>query len=151
MRIAGYASGDVVLGDFERGGAGGAPRLAWRGGTVAMGRDLLLNHAEAKMSITSVLIACSYLIACVSPFSDRYGDPLPPGALARLGTARLRAGTPIMSVAFSPHGRRLLTVGQDDGRIILWDVGTGKHIRQVAQLKRLEAWFAIFSPDGKTI
>jgi transcription initiation factor TFIID subunit 5 len=56
-----------------------------------------------------------------------------------------------MSVAFSPDGRRLLTVGQDDGRIILWDVATGKRLRQVAQLKRLEAWFATFSPDGKTI
>jgi transcription initiation factor TFIID subunit 5 len=56
-----------------------------------------------------------------------------------------------MSVAFSPDGRRVLTVGQDDGRIVLWDVATGKRLRQVAQLKRLEAWFAVFSPDGNII
>src|SRR5271165_961416 len=106
---------------------------------------------EAAMSVACALIACSYLVASGAPLADRYGDPLPPGALARLGTARLRAGTTIMAVAFSPDGRSLLTVGQDDGRIILWDVATGKRLREVAQLKRLEAWFATFSPDGKTI
>jgi RNA polymerase sigma factor (sigma-70 family) len=77
--------------------------------------------------------------------TDRQGDPLPPGALARLGTTRLRHGGAVRSVAFSPDRRTLASVGED-GVIRLWEVPTGK------ELRHFDGGFPLaFSPDGKTL
>jgi WD40 repeat protein len=55
------------------------------------------------------------------PRPDRYGDPLPEGALLRLGTVRLRSRSLYGELAFSPDGKTLATL---DGT--LWEVATGK-------------------------
>jgi RNA polymerase sigma factor (sigma-70 family) len=54
---------------------------------------------------------------------DRFGDTLPPGALARLGTASLR--TTASALAFAADGKTLLTAagGRTLGR---WDPDTGR-------------------------
>jgi RNA polymerase sigma factor (sigma-70 family) len=60
--------------------------------------------------------------------SDRWGDTLPPGALARLGTVRWRHGNFITFLAFVAGGKQLLTVGQD-GIARRWEVRTGHEVR----------------------
>jgi RNA polymerase sigma factor (sigma-70 family) len=82
--------------------------------------------------------------------TDRYGDPLPPGALVRLGTVRLRHGPGVYSVAFAPDGKTLASTG-GDGRVRLWDPATGKEVRQLDRRPQHEATFAVFAPDGKTL
>lgn len=57
---------------------------------------------------------------------DRSGDPLPAGAVARLGTTRFRAPMPF-GVCFTPDGRALLS-GGSDGAVRLWDPVTGKEL-----------------------
>src|SRR5262245_53010656 len=66
------------------------------------------------------------------PRTDRSGDPLPEGALARLGGARLRheilTGTE-SRFAFSPDGRTLASSNYQTIR--LWDCRTGKRLREI--------------------
>ncbi len=82
--------------------------------------------------------------------TDRYGDPLPPGALLRLGTVRLRHGLGVYSVAYSPDGRLIASTG-GDGAVRLWDAATGRLVREVTRRPQREATFAVFSPDGRLL
>jgi WD40 repeat protein len=58
--------------------------------------------------------------------TDRYGDPLPPGAIARLGTLRWRHPRAFL-LSFAPDGKTLVTAGHDDVRF--WDISSGKVLR----------------------
>jgi RNA polymerase sigma factor (sigma-70 family) len=78
--------------------------------------------------------------------TDRHGDPLPPGALVRLGTVRFRHGNAIRSVAFSPDGKTIVTSGHDDA-LSFWDAETGR------EGKRFEGSFnqLTYFPDGERV
>jgi WD40 repeat protein len=55
--------------------------------------------------------------------TDAYGDPLPLGALARLGTVRMHTGNQVECVAFSADGKVFAT-GEEWGTIRFWDLKT---------------------------
>jgi WD40 repeat protein len=79
---------------------------------------------------------------------DLYGDPLPPGALARMGTVRLRHHDTVHYLAFSPVGP-ILASGSYDGALRLWDPRTGRQLRRldVPNSRGCVAW----APDGKLL
>jgi WD40 repeat protein len=80
---------------------------------------------------------------------DRQGDPLPPGAFARLGTLRFRHTWGVSCVAYSPDGKTLASENEF-GELRLWDAGTGKLVRSFETPGNSEGLLA-FSPDGKLV
>jgi len=58
---------------------------------------------------------------------DLYGDPLPPGAVLRFGTARWQA--PGRTFAFSPDSRRILAANRDEVHIL--DAENGRPLASV--------------------
>lgn len=81
--------------------------------------------------------------------ADRFGDPLPTGAIARLGTVRLRHGYIVSSLVFSPDSKFLISGGWDN-TIRLWEAETGKEIRRLVG-HDAEVSSVALSNDGKTL
>lgn len=117
------------------------------------------------LSFCGMLLICAALAAILSPYAylrgqtpveetqppkqkprvDALGDPLPPGAIARLGTVRLRHGGYVNWMAFSPDGKMLYSnAGGWDDELRIWAVDSGKELHHytIGNHARL-------SPDGK--
>jgi RNA polymerase sigma factor (sigma-70 family) len=79
---------------------------------------------------------------------DRHGDPLPPGALARMGTTRFRTAGRVNALAFLPDGKVVAATG-DEG-IYFLDVATGRRLRRIPAKLGGVMPFAL-SADGKLL
>jgi RNA polymerase sigma factor (sigma-70 family) len=82
---------------------------------------------------------------------DAFGDPLPPDALARLGTVRFRPGGYAASIAFSPDGKQIVTGSLSD--VSVWDTGSGKEVSRLSR-ERDSGWAggaALLTADGRAI
>lgn len=84
---------------------------------------------------------------------DRLGDPLPEGALLRLGTIRYRAAAGINDAALSPDGKILATACESG--ITLFDLATGapRQLRESAVPNGFDVNGSklSFSSDGKQL
>src|SRR5262249_9071523 len=61
---------------------------------------------------------------------DRYGDPLPPGAVVRLGTVRYRFAN--TAAAFLADGKTVVSPqGNGSSTILWWDSRTGRPVREI--------------------
>jgi WD40 repeat protein len=84
---------------------------------------------------------------------DQTKDSLPPGAVGRLGSPRLRCLDGINCVAFSPDGKYVAAGGGSqfhDYSIHLWDCATGNLVRRFAGHHDRYRVLA-FTPDGSIL
>lgn len=99
----------------------------------------------ALVSAALVGLCCASMLGA-EPHKDGLGDPLPEGAIARLGTARLFHPLEIKRLVFSPDAKRIASSGTD-GTIRIWQTTDGKEFRRF----RDSAPAFAFSADGKTL
>ncbi|GIW80095.1 MAG: hypothetical protein KatS3mg105_1902 [Gemmatales bacterium] len=78
---------------------------------------------------------------------DVYGDPLPPGAIARVGTIRFRQFAN-SNPRWSPDGKVLATTGAEG--IAVWEVASGKR-RKTLRPRQGRITQIEWSPDGKVL
>src|SRR5947199_10853362 len=84
--------------------------------------------------------------ASMAQRTDRLGDALPDGVIARMGTTRLRESDTVTALVFSPDRKLLASAGANASVVRMWDTATGKEVRQLP----VEYGTALaFSPDGK--
>src|SRR5262249_18298859 len=114
------------------------------------------RSASEKKVMLLPSLSLLLVLPAAEPAVDAHGDPLPPGAVARLGTTRFRHSDEIIGATFSTDGKRLISASRRDG-IRIWDRDTGK-LLQTAPLTqeaattrglRLEPRYGTHSPDGK--
>lgn len=90
---------------------------------------------------------------------DGDGDRLPDGAIARLGSARWRHGSPIQKLVVSPDGTRIACAGFDreyrrqgynDFSIRILETKSGQTLRRIGPLPQAVQGLA-FSPSGQQL
>jgi len=129
-----------------------------------------IMFAEALRVLTILLIAvvppgvlCDDRVADNEPSSgsedkdkktlDRDGDPLPAGAILRLGSTRFRTdvvGSVSAGVAFTPDGKTVISAAVTGRAVQVWDTETGKLRRQIST-KNISIRDLNVSRDGQTI
>ena len=84
-----------------------------------------------------VVVAGTGAVQGQEPLKDSYGDPLPEGAIGRLGTTRFRHDDTVVFAAFLPGGKSVLSVGRD-GVVCAWEFPSGKPIRRGGNAGRFD-------------
>jgi WD40 repeat protein len=92
-------------------------------GVLIVAAELSLGQSSPAVKDTQSRVADTG-----KPKTDLYGDPLPPGAILRMGSTRLKHSQ--AALAFSKDGKLLISAGQC-GDVRFWEAATGKEIRRV--------------------
>jgi WD40 repeat protein len=101
------------------------------------------------LSLAGLLVLC--VMAADAPHTDRLGDPLPPGAMARIGSLRLYQEGRVSRLAFAADGKTLASWhGGQGGTLCVWDAASGKELRRV-HLPAGRLFDLRLLPDGRSV
>lgn len=111
--------------------------------------SMFIAKIKAVAAGVAAAAALTAAVAVTAANLDLYGDPLPTGASARLGSVRFRQGGAIEAIALSPDGKYLASASRDNNTTTLWEVATGKELwsARFGDMSRSVA----FSGDGKLL
>ena len=118
-------------------------------------RRLILFAFAALLRLPTDMLPSFALLPCAekapadAPPADSHSDPLPPGAMARIGTTRLRHGDKVCSLANSPDGKRITST--DGYSVGVWDPRTGRCLAFRMLPPQYTIWWPVVSPDGTLI
>lgn len=107
-----------------------------------------------RLACALPLLVC-LAVAAPDERRDLSDDPLPPGAIARLGTVRYRAEGACEHVVWSPAGDVLASSGRRG--VVLWEAATGKRLRTIPPREEpgrkllISPTAPAFAPDGQTL
>ena len=115
---------------------------------LAGGATLWLNEPPAQRAGGPGPVAA----VVPAPRPAPAGDPLPDGALARLGTTRFAPGAVVGEIAYSPDGKLLATI-DGDGELELWDAATGRRrlAIELGEMDGMRIEGMAFAPDGRSL
>jgi WD40 repeat protein len=111
-----------------------------------------------RLCFAAVTVLCWLVADCAlagqgTVKTDRQGDPLPAGAVARIGTLRFRVGADATALAYSPTGRYLAVGGASfvsENLLVVFDAATGQAVHRLSGHPRSVNTVA-FSADGRLL
>jgi WD40 repeat protein len=91
-------------------------------------------------------------LALAAPPADNFGDPLPAGATARVGTTKMYRPGGWTGAVLTPDGKSLL-VPTRDGPVERWDVATGRVVGTVGEKRArpVQGEYLSVSADGTRV
>src|SRR5438874_13833612 len=87
------------------------------------------SDADAKGPSMRRFALLTVAVALVPPLTAQE-QPLPRGAIVRLGSNQLRQGSLVTALQFAPNGKVLLSSGVD-GSLRFWDPSSGRLLASV--------------------
>jgi len=84
------------------------------------------------------------------PRVDALGDPLPPGAIQRIGSSRLRHGGDVNRIRYTPNGKAIASISSD-GLLNMWDAVTGKMLWRIKAGNPKSDRALFISEDGQKL
>jgi WD40 repeat protein len=105
--------------------------------------------SRRAVRLLAALLLTAAPVAAEPPRVDCNGDPLPAGALVRLGSARLRHGGKVSGVVYTPDVKTVISSAEYDV-IRLWDAATGAPLGTLKTPEGGACGLAV-SPDGKLL
>ena len=106
-------------------------------------------NSRQLLGLMVAALAALPLGAQESTRKDLFGDPIPEGALVRMGSVRFRSDSSIACIVFAPDGKSVVTAGYSN-KVTFWDVATGKPARTITFAGSSVSAMQ-FSRDGKVL